>query len=168
MFDTERLNFKRLPIVTVSVCALLLLDRLTKNAASELLSGREPFSVVRNILLFTYVENRGIAFGLFQGRAMGFAIVAAVVSLFCVYICLRLPKGSRYLPVGICMCAIIAGALGNMIDRIMYGYVIDFIYFKPIDFPVFNVADIYITCSAFALVVLLIFFYKDEELKEII
>lgn len=168
MFNTERLSFKRLPIVTVSVCALLLLDRLTKNAASELLAGREPFSVVRNILLFTYVENRGIAFGLFQGRAMGFAIVAAVVSLFCVYVCLRLPAGKRYLPVGACMCAIIAGALGNMIDRIMYGYVIDFIYFKPIDFPVFNVADIYITCSAFALVVLLIFFYKDEELKEII
>ena len=58
-----------------------------------------------------------------------------------------------------------AGALGNLIDRMRYSYVVDFIYFKPIDFPVFNVADIYITCSCVVLALLFLFFYREEELK---
>ena len=55
--------------------------------------------------------------------------------------------------------------MGNFIDRLLNGYVVDFIYFKPIDFPVFNVADIYVTCSAFALIYLVMFRYTDEDLK---
>ena len=57
--------------------------------------------------------------------------------------------------------------MGNWIDRVRQGYVVDFIYFKPIDFPVFNVADIYVTCAAFGMIFLLLFYYTEEEANEI-
>lgn len=148
-----------------AVLLLLVADRLTKRAAVAYLAGREPFSVVGDILLFTYTENRGIAFGMFQGKASLFVVFAVIVALFCFSTYMSLPPGKRYLPLSLCLFGITAGALGNMADRLLYGYVVDFIYFKPINFPVFNVADIYITCSAFLLVFLLIFYYKDDELK---
>jgi signal peptidase II len=59
----------------------------------------------------------------------------------------------------------LAGALGNLYDRIVYRYVIDFIYFSLINFPVFNVADIYVTCGLILFVLLYIFFYKENELE---
>ena len=65
----------------------------------------------------------------------------------------------------ICMLLILSGALGNLIDRVSNRYVVDFIYFVPIDFPKFNVADIYITVGVAILAVLLFFYYKEEELE---
>ena len=64
------------------------------------------------------------------------------------------------------MIFITCGAIGNMIDRIRLNYVIDFLYFELIDFPIFNVADIYVSVATFVLVILLLFYYKDEELDE--
>ena len=61
----------------------------------------------------------------------------------------------------------IAGALGNLFDRVVYKYVIDFLYFKLIDFPIFNVADIYVTCAAFSMIGLGVFYYKDEDFEMI-
>ena len=60
-----------------------------------------------------------------------------------------------------------AGAIGNFIDRVSLNYVVDFLYFKLINFPIFNVADIYVTCSAFVIIVLGIFYYKDEDIDRI-
>ena len=60
-----------------------------------------------------------------------------------------------------------AGAFGNMIDRAFRGYVVDFFYFKLIDFPVFNVADIYVTVAAFAMIILGLFYYKEEDYNKI-
>ena len=68
------------------------------------------------------------------------------------------------LPLKACIVAIAAGAIGNMIDRVRLGYVIDFFYFELIDFPIFNVADIYVTVAAFALVLLILFYYKEDEI----
>ena len=65
------------------------------------------------------------------------------------------------------MACIVAGAMGNIIDRIRNGFVVDFIYFSLIDFPVFNVADIYVTCSAIALIVLFLFIYKEDDINKI-
>ena len=59
---------------------------------------------------------------------------------------------------------IASGAVGNMIDRVALGYVVDFFYFELIDFPIFNVADIYVTCATIILAILILFYYKDEEL----
>ena len=72
------------------------------------------------------------------------------------------------MPLKIAAVLIYAGAIGNFIDRIRQSYVVDFFYFKVINFPIFNVADIYVTCSAIFLAVLLIFCYKEEDLYQLL
>ena len=75
----------------------------------------------------------------------------------------RIPDGKRYAWLRIDFLMIVAGALGNMIDRIRQGYVVDFFYFVPVNFPRFNVADIYVTLAMPLLIILLFFVYKDNE-----
>ena len=75
----------------------------------------------------------------------------------------RTPVEKRYLPLRICMIVLTAGAIGNFIDRLTRGYVVDFFYFSLIDFPIFNVADIYVTMTFIVLVLLIFFYYKDED-----
>ena len=75
--------------------------------------------------------------------------------------------GKKYLPLRICAVLIVGGAFGNCIDRIRLNYVVDFFYFKLIDFPIFNVADIYVTVAAFLLVILILVYYKEEDLERI-
>ena len=77
----------------------------------------------------------------------------------------RCPEDVRYVPLNISLAMIIAGGIGNGIDRIRFSYVIDFIYFKAINFPVFNVADIFVTCGAFIFIFLILFRYKDKDLE---
>jgi signal peptidase II len=67
------------------------------------------------------------------------------------------------MPMRVCLCFIAAGAVGNFIDRLLFSYVRDFIYFRLIDFPVFNVADIYITCATAILMLLALFYYKEDD-----
>ena len=62
-----------------------------------------------------------------------------------------------------CLIAVLSGAIGNLIDRTVQGYVVDFIYFMPIDFPVFNVADIFVTCGMGVLMLLILFYYGEDE-----
>ena len=76
----------------------------------------------------------------------------------------RLPEGRRFLPLRLVGTLLTAGAIGNMIDRTLNSFVVDFLYFKLIDFPVFNVADCYVTVGAALLAVLILFYYKEEEL----
>ena len=77
---------------------------------------------------------------------------------------IRLPEGRRFLPLRLVGTLLTAGAIGNMIDRTLNSFVVDFLYFKLIDFPVFNVADCYVTVGAALLAVLILFYYKEEEL----
>ena len=74
-----------------------------------------------------------------------------------------MPVSRRMLPLRLITVALAAGAIGNMIDRIVHHYVVDFIYFCLIDFPIFNVADIYVTCSCVLALILIFFYYEDEE-----
>ena len=143
----------------------ILLDRLTKNWAVFALKGTSAIPVIPDILELTYVENRGAAFGMMQGKQTFFLLLTAVISAAIVYILTRIPLKKRMLPCTACLVAVLAGAIGNLIDRTLQGYVVDFIYFKPIDFPVFNVADIFVTCGMFILMALLVFYYKDEDLS---
>ena len=112
-----------------------------------------------------YLENRGAAFGLLQNRQIFFVCVAILIFAFILYCYVRIPKTGRYLPLRLCGIFIVAGAAGNLIDRIRLGYVVDFFYFRLIDFPVFNVADIYGTVSFAVLLILIVFRYKEEELE---
>ena len=133
--------------------------------AVTFLKAKTPFVLIDGVLEFLYVENKGAAFGILYGRQYLFVALAAAVSLFLFAYFLRMPCSKRLLPFRVILICITAGALGNCIDRLRLGYVIDFIYFMPIDFPVFNFADILVTCSAFMMVVLLVFVYREEELS---
>lgn len=117
------------------------------------------------VVKLTYVQNTGAAFSAFQGMQWLFALVFAVLTVLLIWEYFKKPlpfsKFERW-----CIAAVYGGGLGNMIDRIRLGYVVDMIETEFITFPVFNVADCFITCGCIALLVSLIFFnkqfWKDE------
>ena len=92
-----------------------------------------------------------------------FVIMTVVILVIVSWFYGRTPVEKRYLPLRICMIILTAGAIGNFIDRLTRGYVVDFFYFSLIDFPIFNVADIYVTVTFIVLVLLIFFYYKDED-----
>jgi signal peptidase II len=144
---------------------LVGLDQWTKKLIVTYLKGNPPFVIWNGIFEFYYSENRGAAFGMLQERQLFFFLVAVLVLGIILYMLLRMPDNRRYRPLCVCLMLIASGAVGNMIDRVSQGYVVDFLYFKLIDFPIFNVADCYVTIAAFLLVLLVMFYYKDEELE---
>ena len=79
------------------------------------------------------------------------------------YVLLKAPNKKRYIPLHLLLIVIAAGAVGNMIDRLRLNYVVDFIYFSLINFPVFNVADIYVTLATAFLAIQVLFRYKEED-----
>lgn len=156
---------KRFAAFVLVVFLLIVLDQWTKGLASAHLKNSPPLPLIPDILELLYTENTGAAFGILKGHSYFFYLAAGAVSLFACAAVWKLPLSSRMRPLCFDLCFIVAGALGNVIDRLRYGYVVDFIYFKPINFPVFNIADIYITCACAALALLFLFYYKEEELK---
>ena len=122
----------------LAVVILTALDQWTKYLAVLHLKDQRPIVLWDGVFELHYLENRGAAFGILQGQK--FFLLRAVAVLLA------------------------AGALGNLIDRMRYSYVVDFLYFKLIDFPVFNVADCYVTVGAVLLAILILFIYKEEEL----
>lgn len=143
---------------------LILFDQLTKLLAIDLLQNHGPYILIDKVLEFHYIENRGIAFGLFQGKTMMFAVIACVFTFVFAWLYIKIPKQWKYFPLLLINLVMAAGAMGNLLDRSFRGYVVDFIYFKCIRFPVFNIADIYVVCSCIALVVMMLFYYKEEDL----
>ena len=147
-------------------CAVLIgLDQWTKALAVGHLKGQNPIVLLEGVFELTYLENRGAAFGMLQGRQGFFFLISAVVIAAALFALWRMPTGKRFLPLYFSAIGVVAGAVGNMIDRTVQGYVVDFFYFRLINFPVFNVADCYVTVAAAALVFLLLFYYKESELE---
>ena len=146
---------------------LIAADQFTKAAAVRSLKGAQPSELVPGVLGLSYVENRGMSFGLLQGQLVLFIVITVLICLFLAYAYLRIPDKKRFAPLSVCLLFIFAGAVGNFIDRARQGYVVDFLELRFMSFPVFNLADCYITWTAVILALLLIFRYKEEELKEI-
>lgn len=142
---------------------LIGLDLWTKQAAVTALKGKPAIPLIDGVLEFLYVENRGAAFGMLQNAKWFFAAVAVTAIVFIGVFLIKMPATRRMLPMRICLIMISAGAAGNLIDRIRLSYVRDFIYFSLIDFPVFNVADMYVTVSTFLMVLLILLRYGDED-----
>ncbi len=147
----------------VLTALLVLLDQVTKLAAVSALKDREPFVLIPGVFQLQYLENRGAAFGLLQNARIFFLTVTLVALAAVIYVLVRLPLKRKYIVLRFLMVLIAAGAVGNMIDRVFLGYVRDFLYFSLIDFPIFNVADIYVTCATILLILLLLFYYKEED-----
>lgn len=149
----------------VVFAVLIFLDQITKRAAVLRLKGQEPFVLIKGVFELHYLENRGAAFGIMQGQKTFFVIITIIILAVVVYIYAKMPAAKRFHALRVILVLIGAGALGNFIDRIRLSYVVDFFYFCLIDFPIFNVADIYVTSAAIALIVFVLFYYKDEDLK---
>ena len=161
---------------------LIVIDQFTKLQVIDKLDRIKGKEFINGFINFKYVENTGVAFGLFAGKIKIITIFAIIVTLL-IFLIIHIIENSiinintnktsvnkvifkrKFTILQFLLAAIIAGAIGNIIDRIKYGYVVDFFNFEFIDFPVFNVADCYVTVSAFILLFTLIFFIKEEELE---
>jgi signal peptidase II len=153
-------------IFTVSVLLLTLLDQLTKIlAAAKLKEG--PFVIAEGVFELRYLENTGAAFGILKNQQWFFYIITLLFLGAAVYVYAKLGTDTRYRAVRVVMIFLTAGAAGNFIDRVMLHYVRDFFYISLIRFPIFNVADIYVTCAAAGLFILILFFYKDDDLESL-
>ncbi len=155
---------KKLIRLLVIIIPLLALDQVTKYFAKKILAER-TIPVINGVLEFRYLENRGAVWGSLQNQLVLLIAVTIILSAVLLVFYFKIPEGKKNLPLVYTVPIILAGAIGNFIDRIVYNYVIDFIYFKIINFPIFNVADIYVTCSTILLAILIIFYYKDEDFQ---
>jgi signal peptidase II len=138
----------------------LIADRITKIWALKSLYVNGDVVIIKNIFGFSYLENRGAAFGIFQNKVILLSIVTSIVVLVMIYYLIKYRPSSRFLRISLAM--IITGAIGNLIDRFVYKYVVDFIlvHYKTIYyFPTFNVADMFVVVGTCILALSII---KDE------
>ena len=140
-------------------------DQASKLAAASSLKGHGAVPVLQGIFELLYLENRGAAFGILKNRQWIMILLALAISAGAVFMAVRLPKERRYRALRLALGLLVCGALGNLIDRIARGYVIDFLYFSLIDFPVFNIADIFVCAGCALLLILLLFYYREEDLQ---
>ena len=144
---------------------LFIIDQLTKYFAKLFLAGNSGVTVIPGVFQLFYLENRGAAFGMFADRQIFFIAVAVLMSIVAVYVYYRLPLEKHYHLLRFICILIVSGAVGNMADRLIYGFVIDFLYFKLIDFPVFNVADCYVCIGAALAVFSILTVYRKDEFE---
>ena len=113
-----------------------------------------------------FIQNTGAAFSMFSDKTTVLTIITSLLIVGCIYVVIKDLFKSTLVNWALVLC--IGGGVGNMIDRIRLNYVVDFIECKLFEFPVFNVADIYVVVSVFCLAILILFYYKEEELDDIL
>ncbi len=137
----------------------IVLDRVSKNYAIN--------NFIENphqgkLLNFTYLENRGAAFGILQDNRIFFILLTIVIVAGLVYYFIKNYKTNPQI-LNIALAFVISGAIGNFYDRLIQGYVVDFLEFDFIKFPVFNVADIFVTVGSFLIIIYLLFFEESKK-----
>ena len=126
-------------------------DQLAKLAAASCLKGRASLKLIPGVFELYYLENRGAAFGILRGKQPLLALIALLVVLSIAFVYKRIPPEKKFVPL--------------RIDRLTHNYVIDFLYFSLIDFPVFNLADCYVSIGIILMMVLLFTYYRDESFE---
>lgn len=166
---------------------MVFVDQITKFFANLGLNGKNPFVIIQDVFELHYLENQSAAFGVdlvsiiqklfkfsyfennpdafLKAKMIFFVVLTLVVVILVAFWYTRIPASGRMTGINIVAVLFVSGAIGNLIDRIVHNYVIDFFYFKLIDFPIFNVADIYVTLSVALFIILILFYYKDEDYK---
>ncbi len=139
---------KYIAIFSIAFFAALA-DQITKSLIAGSFRFNESLPIIKNILHFTYVSNTGSAFGLFKGFNLFLTVISAIAAVIIVYNIKNIEKNNRLMQILAGM--LLGGVAGNLIDRLMYGYVIDFIDFRI--WPVFNIADSLITISIAGLII---------------
>ena len=150
-------------VVSLLATALLIfIDQITKSWASATLSDGTVIPIIRDIFVLQYTENRGVGFSLLQNQRWLFIPISLLIALALVVVLFRSPLRRRPMFSTVCV-LLLSGAVGNLIDRIYLGYVIDFLYFELIDFPIFNFADCCVVVGAILMCVYILFGAKDLE-----
>ncbi|MCL2873920.1 MAG: signal peptidase II [Defluviitaleaceae bacterium] len=150
-----------LPIVTFIM--LVAFDQITKLIAVVRLKPIGTYPVIPGILSFTYLENSGAGFGILQGARWFFIVFTVVVLIGIVWYYIKLPQKRPYNYVRAGLVILASGAVGNGIDRLLNGFVIDFLHVRFINFPIFNIADIYVSIATFMLAIIMLFFIKEDD-----
>lgn len=151
----------------VWTAALIFMDQRLKVLMEARLKGKPAESLIPGILGLSYVENAGMAFGMFQNGRVIFILLTAFILIALILLYHAIPEKKRFFPLSAGAVLIFSGAVGNLIDRIRLGYVIDYLNLEFMNFPVFNLADCFVTWTAVVLMILFIFVYKDNDLKQI-
>ena len=138
---------------------IIILDQISKSFAIKYLKGKRPYVIIENFFQLNYVENKGAAFGILQNKRILFVIITLIVIIFLTfYLGKHYNQLNKYIRITLAL--LLGGATGNLIDRIKFGYVVDFISFRLFnryDFPVFNIADICIVISTFIVMLMVLF-----------
>ena len=142
---------------------VVMADFLAKRSAVTNLAPIDTVALWEGVFHLTYVENRGAAFGIMQNQRWFFVVLTVIVLAVVLFICLRYKNKHPLLCAALCLLS--GGAVGNLIDRIVYGYVVDFFDFRLINFPVFNIADIFV-CVGAGLLALYFVFFDNSDKKE--
>lgn len=153
---------------------LIAFDQFSKVLAINHLKDKNPIVIIKNVFELLYVENKGAAYGMLAGKISLFLIITFILVPLLIFSIHKISNiieefGDKVNVIAfkilqIDMVVIVAGAIGNFIDRVTKGYVIDYFYFKLIDFPVFNVADCYITVAVIVFLIICFFVLKENEL----
>ena len=151
-FDFELTN-KNLAFMGVSMLGILVADQVTKLMADRIMMEGQNYEIIDGFFYFTYVHNKGMAWSLLEGRRWLFLLTTPLVLCGLIYFFTVTKKHEILTRFGIVL--VVGGALGNFIDRAIFGYVRDFIHFYIFnyDFPVFNIADIAV-CLGIGLIIL--------------
>ena len=147
-------------IYIISGALVIALDQITKSLIRSNLTLGERLPVIGDWFNITYVQNTGTAFSMFSGNKLVTVALTSVLIVVCFVMLIREIRSCGSKALAFCLTMVIAGGIGNMIDRLALGFVTDMISVG--NFAVFNVADIAVTCGCFAAVIVILFFYKDE------
>lgn len=161
-------KLKRLIIVILSIIILVVIDKITKIwAEATLIKGN--IELIPGMLRFELLPggNNGAAWGMLSGHQVLFIIIASLVCIMLLVVIYNMPFENKFYPIIVFMTMIISGGIGNMIDRAFIGTVTDFISFYIIHFPIFNVADMYVSVATVLFIIMFLFYYSDEDLKNI-
>jgi len=143
----------------------IISDQLTKMWAVNVLKNGESIKLIGNFLRFTYAENKGAAFSILQNQMVFFIITTVIMLAVLAYIYFKTKNITQLSKLSIAMVA--GGAIGNFIDRLRLGYVVDFIdvrFGSFYNFPIFNIADSFVVCGTILMIILILFnkFEKSE------
>ncbi len=151
-------------VIPVIIAVILLaVDQFTKYLAVMELKPVENITFINGFMDFTFVENRGAAFGILSGKTWLLSIIAVIICAAIIIAMKKMPNTKEYKWLKWSLMVILAGAIGNMIDRIVRGYVVDFFEFTFFEWPVFNMADIYVVIGTVVMAVLVMFVIKDDK-----
>ena len=161
----KKLSLKKYSLLSAIILLGIALDQLTKLLAVKFLMPIPTCPIINGVIHLTYVENRGAAFGMLADSRWVFMIVSTVAILGMIaFLFSGMSQNNLY---DISIAIIISGGIGNMIDRIALGYVVDMIDFRLINFAVFNVADSFVCVGAGLLILALILdIIKDSKAKK--